>query len=273
MQGTRLSDGRIVVLKQIWTERTPTEQTITRVFWDEPNASDPGNHSNFVYDVLHSPIYKVAFFVMPYLMRVHATRFATVGEAMECFRQVFEVSCSLGPYCCGVALNVPRRVSPSSIEIMWRIGETAWFSHCAGFLTGQYGTQRHPHFQHHDGPRNTAIRSSASRLEGQELHRSRAQGQTTRPHKLSCQVLYHRLRALNAVLPWRATRRAHRSRRRQKRPRVQERSRRLRSVPRGRISPREHDPGGLYAGTSPRRLRMSFRTESQWKLSCRKAVL
>ncbi|RDX54876.1 hypothetical protein OH76DRAFT_846539 [Lentinus brumalis] len=90
MQATRLSDGRIVVLKQIWTERTPTEQTITRVFWDEPNASDPGNHSNFVYDVLHSPIYKVAFFVMPYLMRVHAIRFATVGEAMECFRQVFE---------------------------------------------------------------------------------------------------------------------------------------------------------------------------------------
>ncbi|KAI0709576.1 kinase-like domain-containing protein [Cerioporus squamosus] len=90
MQATRIADGRIVVLKQIWTKKTPTEVKITRFFCEERNASDPENHSAFVHDILQSPIYKVAFLVMPYLMRVHDIRFATVGEVMECFRQIFE---------------------------------------------------------------------------------------------------------------------------------------------------------------------------------------
>ncbi len=95
MQATRISDGRVVVLKQIWEEDTPTEVDITRFLCDKRNTSDPENHSVFFYDVLHSPIYDVSFLVMPFLMRVHDIRFATVGEVMECFRQVFEVSFSV----------------------------------------------------------------------------------------------------------------------------------------------------------------------------------
>ncbi len=94
MQATRISDGRIVVLKQIWEENTPTEVEITRFFCNKRNASNSENHSAFVYEVLQSPIYKVAFLVMPYLMRVHDIKFATVGEVMECFRQIFEVTSS-----------------------------------------------------------------------------------------------------------------------------------------------------------------------------------
>ncbi|TFK83401.1 hypothetical protein K466DRAFT_498538 [Polyporus arcularius HHB13444] len=90
MQATRISDSRIVVLKQIWEENTPTEVEITRFFSNKRNAANPENHSAFVYEVLQSPIYKVAFLVMPYLMRVHDIKFATVGEVMECFRQIFE---------------------------------------------------------------------------------------------------------------------------------------------------------------------------------------
>ncbi len=97
IQATRISDGRIVVLKQIWTKNTPTEVKITRFFCNKRNAVDPKNHSVFVYDTLQSPIYKVVFFVMPYLMRVHDIKFATVGEVMECFRQIFEVRYSLTP--------------------------------------------------------------------------------------------------------------------------------------------------------------------------------
>ncbi|TFK92729.1 hypothetical protein K466DRAFT_594989 [Polyporus arcularius HHB13444] len=90
IQATRTSDGRIVVLKQIWTKNTPTEVKITRFFCNKRNAVDPKNHSVFVYDTLQSPIYKVVFFVMPYLMRVHDIKFATVGEVLECLRQIFE---------------------------------------------------------------------------------------------------------------------------------------------------------------------------------------
>ncbi|TFK92735.1 hypothetical protein K466DRAFT_581647 [Polyporus arcularius HHB13444] len=86
MQATQISDGRVVVLKQIWEEDTPTEVDITRFLC----TPDPENHSVYFYDVLHSPIYDVSFLVMPFLMRVHDIRFATVGEVMECFRQVFE---------------------------------------------------------------------------------------------------------------------------------------------------------------------------------------
>lgn len=98
MEATRISDGRIVVLKHIWKEDTPTEVKITRYFSNnERIASDPENHTLPIYQVLQSPIYKVAFLVMPYLMRVHDIKFATVGEAVECLRQIIEVITSRLP--------------------------------------------------------------------------------------------------------------------------------------------------------------------------------
>ena len=91
VQATRISDGRVVVLKQIWMEQTPTEAEITRYFSNEDIASDPENHSVPLYDVLQSPIYKVEFLVLPCLMRINEIKFATIGEVVECFRQIFEV--------------------------------------------------------------------------------------------------------------------------------------------------------------------------------------
>ena len=96
VQAIRISDGRVVVLKQIWMEQTPTEAEITRYFSNEDIASDPENHSVPLYEVLQSPIYKVEFLVLPCLMRIHEIKFTTIGEVVECFRQIFEV-CPISP--------------------------------------------------------------------------------------------------------------------------------------------------------------------------------
>ncbi|RPD55425.1 hypothetical protein L226DRAFT_514269 [Lentinus tigrinus ALCF2SS1-7] len=91
MDATRVADGRIVSLKQVNKSFFPTEEDLVCFFSQEPLASDPHNHSVPVYEVLHFPRDEdVIFLVMPHLMRIQECKFATVGEALECFRQVFE---------------------------------------------------------------------------------------------------------------------------------------------------------------------------------------
>ncbi len=93
MDATRISDGRIVIIKKVEKSYTPWEEDVIRFLSTEPLASDPHNHSIHVYDVLQSPLDdNITFLVMPYLIRIHKHKYATVGEALECFRQLFEVS-------------------------------------------------------------------------------------------------------------------------------------------------------------------------------------
>lgn len=89
----RTSDDRIVVLKQVNKSNCPWEEEINRMFsTSDPLASDRHNHVAPVYDVLQSPLDKDSIvLVMPYLMRINGVRFATVGEGIECIRQLFEV--------------------------------------------------------------------------------------------------------------------------------------------------------------------------------------
>ncbi len=92
MDATRVSDGRVVVLKKVNKHNHPYEAEIGQLFSTEPLASDPLNHSVPIHDVLQSPLDgAIVFLVMPYLIRHHEVRFETLGEAVECFRQLFEV--------------------------------------------------------------------------------------------------------------------------------------------------------------------------------------
>ncbi|PIL35991.1 hypothetical protein GSI_01651 [Ganoderma sinense ZZ0214-1] len=92
MDAIRVSDGRIVVLKRVPKSTYPDEEEYNRFLsMSEPQASDPHNHSVPVYDILQSPLDEdIVLLVMPYLIRIDELKFATVGEAVECFRQLFE---------------------------------------------------------------------------------------------------------------------------------------------------------------------------------------
>ena len=95
MDATRLSDGQIVSLKQIKKSAHPVEEQIIRFFSEDPMASDRRNHCVPLYDVLQSrKDADIMFLVMPHLVRLQKYKFATVGEAVECFRQLFEVASS-----------------------------------------------------------------------------------------------------------------------------------------------------------------------------------
>ncbi|TBU31672.1 kinase-like domain-containing protein [Dichomitus squalens] len=92
MDAIRISDGRIVALKQVDRSRYPDEEDIARAFaMPSTLANDTRNHTAPIYDILQSPLNEnVAFLVMPYLLRIDRVKFATVGEVVECWRQLFE---------------------------------------------------------------------------------------------------------------------------------------------------------------------------------------
>ena len=92
MDARRISDDTVIALKKVNKYNHPYEAEIGRFFSTEPLASDASNRCVPVYDVLQSPLDEsIIFLVMPYLMRYHQLRFGTIGETVECFRQLFEV--------------------------------------------------------------------------------------------------------------------------------------------------------------------------------------
>lgn len=96
MDAVRVSDGRVVSIKKVSRTDHPDEEEILQSLTQEELLKDPTNHTVPLYEILQSPLDPDCFFiVMPYLTRIYTVKFATVGEAMECFRQLFEVSGSL----------------------------------------------------------------------------------------------------------------------------------------------------------------------------------
>ena len=93
MDAVRTSDSRVVALKQVKKSTHPREADLYRKFsMQGASGSDPLNHSVPVYDILQSPLEEdLIFIVMPYLRRIYEVMYATVGEVVECFRQLFEV--------------------------------------------------------------------------------------------------------------------------------------------------------------------------------------
>ncbi|KAJ3002778.1 hypothetical protein NUW54_g5662 [Trametes sanguinea] len=91
MDGVRLSDGTVVMLKMVKRSLHPYEVEIAQMFSIEPLASNPHNHCVPVYEVLESPTNSdTVFLVMPFLRAYNDPRFDTVGEAMACIKQLLE---------------------------------------------------------------------------------------------------------------------------------------------------------------------------------------
>ncbi|KIJ16754.1 hypothetical protein PAXINDRAFT_168241 [Paxillus involutus ATCC 200175] len=91
LDGTRLSDGTRVTLKLVNQTVHPHEIDIARFFSSEPLASEKANHCVTIYDVL--PVLddeESAIIVMPLLRDYIQPPFDTIGETVECFRQLFE---------------------------------------------------------------------------------------------------------------------------------------------------------------------------------------
>ena len=93
LDATRLSDSKYVVLKLVKKYDHPFEVEIGQFLSSEPLAGASENHCIPIYDVLHVPgDSETRIIVMPLLLEYMHPPFDTFGEAVECFRQLFEVS-------------------------------------------------------------------------------------------------------------------------------------------------------------------------------------
>ncbi|KAH7906825.1 hypothetical protein BJ138DRAFT_1071218 [Hygrophoropsis aurantiaca] len=91
LDATRLSDNTFVTLKIISKSVHPYEVDIGQYFSSESVASDPANHCVPIYEVLEIPNEPDrVILVMPLLRLYDDPRFDTIGEVMECLRQLFE---------------------------------------------------------------------------------------------------------------------------------------------------------------------------------------
>ena len=93
MDAIRISDGQFVVLKQFCKDDNPHEEAVHRMMGMGELASDPRNHCIPLYEVLDVPDDPdIAILVLPLLRDFDDPQMETVGEAVEFFRQVLEVS-------------------------------------------------------------------------------------------------------------------------------------------------------------------------------------
>lgn len=91
LDATRLSDGLSVMLKRVDKTCHPTEVEITTLLSSPPLASDPRNHCIPLFDVLQVPDdANMRLMVLPLLRAYDKPRFDTVGEVVDCLRQVIE---------------------------------------------------------------------------------------------------------------------------------------------------------------------------------------
>ena len=92
LDATRMVDDEIVMLKRIDRNVHPYEVDIGLYFSSEPLASHPKNHCIPIYEVLEIPnTHNEVILVMPCLREFDEPRMKSIGEAVEFFRQVFEV--------------------------------------------------------------------------------------------------------------------------------------------------------------------------------------
>ncbi|KAN0074708.1 Protein kinase-like domain containing protein [Tylopilus felleus] len=90
IDATRLSDGRYVTLKRIKKPVHPYEVDIGLYFSSDSLASHPENHCIPFYETLALDDNETVIIVMPLLRSYADPAFDTFGEAVECFRQLFE---------------------------------------------------------------------------------------------------------------------------------------------------------------------------------------
>ncbi|KAG2361538.1 hypothetical protein BDR07DRAFT_1610104 [Suillus spraguei] len=91
IDATRMSDGLYISLKVVDKSVHPYEVDIGQYFMMEHLVSDPKNHCVPFLDVLSVPKEEEKqILVMPLLLDFMMPRFDTVGEVVECLRQLFE---------------------------------------------------------------------------------------------------------------------------------------------------------------------------------------
>ncbi|KAJ7165137.1 hypothetical protein C8R46DRAFT_1192814 [Mycena filopes] len=91
MDAERILDGQGVILKWVSTPVHPHEVDIGNLF-SSPGLSDsPRNHCIRILEVLKDPEDdEKQIIVMPRLIKFYLPIFDTVGEVIDCFRQIFE---------------------------------------------------------------------------------------------------------------------------------------------------------------------------------------
>ncbi|KAJ7475632.1 hypothetical protein B0H11DRAFT_1727396 [Mycena galericulata] len=93
MDARRVSDGIQVMLKSISTSIHPHEVEIAGLLLSPPHLNNPQNHSVPILEVLRDPFdTDKQLIVMPVCVRFDEPRFDTVGEVVECIRQIFEAN-------------------------------------------------------------------------------------------------------------------------------------------------------------------------------------
>ncbi|KAG9318988.1 kinase-like domain-containing protein [Chiua virens] len=90
IDATQILDGKVVTLKKVSRMDHPYEVEIGVYFSSESLASNPANHCIPIYDVLSFDDNNIALLVMPLLRAYTDPNFDTIGEAVECFHQLFE---------------------------------------------------------------------------------------------------------------------------------------------------------------------------------------
>ncbi|KAH9479885.1 hypothetical protein JR316_0008518 [Psilocybe cubensis] len=91
IDAVKLSDGSRVVLKRIKRTSRSNEHNMLMFFGTGSLASSSRNHCVPVLATLYPPSERSwIIVVMPLLREYDSPRFDTVGEAVECFRQIFE---------------------------------------------------------------------------------------------------------------------------------------------------------------------------------------
>lgn len=92
LDATQVSTGETVMLKRISRSMHSHEIDISRFFSTKPLASHPRNHCIPLHDVLDIPEEDdAALLVIPLLRAFDNPRLKSIGEAIEFFRQIFEV--------------------------------------------------------------------------------------------------------------------------------------------------------------------------------------
>ena len=185
---TRLSDGRIVSIKKVKKSDHPIEEQIIRFLSDTPQSIDPRNHSVPVYDVLQSPIDQdIILLVMPYLVPVEQYRFATVGEVMEYFRQIFEVIIRHVRSTCR-RMGTKSRLLGSAVHAQSPYRILARCLNCnrdwLGMFTKTPRQQRPAVGERHDGTNTAVVRCTTSHASSPHLRLPR-EGQTVHADKAS----------------------------------------------------------------------------------------
>ncbi|KAI0709591.1 hypothetical protein C8T65DRAFT_739950 [Cerioporus squamosus] len=91
IDAVRVKDGEMVVFKRVSKSVHPYEVEIGRFLTSPPLSDNPRNHCCRILEVLQDPRNPdIQIIVMPFLRSYNQPKFATVGEAVEFFRQAFE---------------------------------------------------------------------------------------------------------------------------------------------------------------------------------------